>query len=200
MVNVAIDLETSHLKCSSGVILQMTFAAFDEDYKVISKFDTFIKPYPDHFDLIKKVINSEYDTLSDDDKIMWTAMDINQIKIETLDKYDTTMETRNNFITWWQNELGSEKIFPLGQNFDRFDWRFLENFFGGSNISKYFHYKSRQTDTLLQALKDAEYLKDLESTSLVCACEYFGIHHDAHDSFGDVHATIQLYKKLISFL
>lgn len=199
MINVCIDLETTHLRPTLGVIIQMTMVAYDKDFKTISQFDTYIQPYPSHFDLVKKVV-SEEDTrvLSEDKLVLRKAMEINCVPIVRLEKAETAMEVRNNFITWWENDLGSEKIFPLGQNFDRFDWRFLERFFGEDHISRYFHYKSRQTDHLLQGMLDAGRFPDLEKTSLVKACQYFDIDHMSHDSFGDVHATIQLWKRLVS--
>ena len=103
-------------------------------------------------------------------------------------------------MTWWTDELRQEEIYPLGQNYDRFDLRFLELFFGKKKMPLYFTHHSRDCSKLLIGMKDAGYFPDLQSVSLTKACNYFDIDYIPHDSYGDVYATIRLWDKLISIL
>jgi DNA polymerase III epsilon subunit-like protein len=200
MVNVCIDLETSHLDPVVGKILQMTMMAYDEDFKIYSKIDTYIRPYDNHFDLIKRAIEEPEDSLGKDLRSIKKAMSVNNISVETLEKAPSPMEARNMFLTWWSEELKQQEIYPLGQNFDKFDWQFLMTFLGRDKIGKYFTHHSRDCSKLLIGMMDAGYFPDLKSVSLKKACDYFDIDYIPHDSYGDVYATIRLWQTLINKL
>ncbi len=193
MVNAGCDLETTGLTPGASSILQMTWMTFDDNYKIGPKFTTFIQPYESVMERIEKALTTKDKTYEE----TRAAMKVNKITLEQLEKAPTIMEVRGMFYGWWEDELNSDKIIPLGHNFDAFDRQFLKVFFGYKEINKVLHYKSRQTDQVIRFLRDCGYFKELESTSLEACCEFFDIVHKAHDSFGDVFATIMLWKQLV---
>lgn len=187
---VCIDVETNHLLPSEGVILQITAAHIDmETGKNISRFNTYIQPY-DMEPTERGVAGVKgYEGFT-------KAMGVNKIKLSTLEKAPSPISVIAMFHDWFHASF-SDKVIPLGQNY-AFDKSFLRLFFGEESYSKYFSHHYLDTAIIAQHLRLAGHLPMLESLGLGKMCDYFNINHKAHDSTGDVYATIEIYKRLLT--
>lgn len=70
-----------------------------------------------------------------------------------------------------------------------FDYSFIKK----AAVNQRLVFEKQGIDTLKIARK---YLADLESRSLSCLCEHYGIEHSAHRALYDARATVELYRKL----
>ena len=70
-----------------------------------------------------------------------------------------------------------------------FDYSFIKK----AAVNQKLSFEKQGIDTLKIARK---YLADLESRSLPCLCEHYGIGHSAHRALQDAKATVELYRKL----
>lgn len=91
-------------------------------------------------------------------------------------------------------EILSEFLAFIGENVllghsVLFDYSFVKK----AAVNEKRSFERQGIDTLKIARK---YLAELESRSLGCLCQYYGISHNAHRALEDAKATVALYRKL----
>ncbi len=182
MIHACIDLETTGLNSNIHEICSITVAVV-EDFKADNKrtFTSLIQPV-------------RWASISDE------AMKVNGITLEELRRAPTRMQVLSNLNSWWDGVLQAEVMIPQGFNYNGFDKTFLVAFLGKDRYDNMFHYQSRDVSKELFGLVDAGLFEDRKGEKLTDWCHYFNIDHLAHNSLGDVIATIELREKVNKIL
>jgi DNA polymerase III epsilon subunit-like protein len=178
-LRAAVDIETTGLSKGQDEIIELAFLPFNEDFTIISKFVTYVKPLRG---------------------IKAAAFAVNGISFEMVENAPTPLQVRGAFLDWKENILGEGKIELLGQNVCGFDRPFLDYFFGDIS-NDIFSHRADDTMVLSRAMKKAGLLPNLKSTGADALCEYFNIiRGKAHRAEDDARAALQIWQKLIGIL
>ena len=177
MRRAVLDIETGGFSTTKNGVCEIGLVLIDENYNLIDKFHTLIKPY-------KREDSEELVSYKED------AMSINGLTVERLIQQglpvqEAMLELAKFFVHHDINTI-------IGHNSNAFDVprvEYLLNRFCSFSISHV-----RNVDTLLIAKAKL----NLPSYNLQSLCEYFGIDNKiAHSALSDAEATLEVYKKLI---
>ena len=186
---VAMDSETGGLRVKEADILTLYMAVVDEDFKVLDALDLKLKPN-DRMPLANP-----------------GALAVNKIDIakHMADPETVTYEQgRLKIIEFAKKYLKKSgrysNLIPLGQNL-QFDLRFIfEYIINDEEWENIFSYNYEDTKPTALFLKRCGWLPR-EIGTLKSMVEYFGIpKREAHEAKGDVHMTIDVYKKMIELM
>lgn len=179
MLRAAIDIETTGFVKGRDEIIELAVLPFDENYKVIGKFVTFIKPL--------RGINP-------------AAMRVNRITETMVANAPTPLQVRSAFLDWKENILGDGQIELLGHNVCGFDRPFLDYFFTVEKANELFSHRADDTMVLARALKQAGLLS-IEHCGLQDLVSYFNIvTGNNHRAYDDALAALSIWQKLVSLL
>lgn len=179
-LRAVIDLETTGLNKGQDEIIEIAILPFNEEYKVIGKFVSFIKPLRG---------------------IKPNALAVNNITWDMVKDAPTPLQVRSAFLDWKENILGEGKIELLGHNVCGFDRPFLDYFFTQEVSNNLFSHRADDTMVLSRAMSKAGLLPGLKGAALIDTLKYFNIARShEHRAEDDAIATLQLWVHLINIL
>jgi DNA polymerase III epsilon subunit family exonuclease len=178
-IRAAIDIETTGFAKGSDEIIELAILPFNEQYTIIGKFHTFIKPLRG---------------------LGFAAQKVNGITEEMLIGAPTPLQVRSAFLDWKENILGEGKIELLGHNVCGFDRPFLDYFFSLDKANEIFSHRADDTMVLARGMKGAGLLK-VEHTGLSDLCNYFHIVREKdHRAYDDAAAALKVWLALLKIL
>jgi DNA polymerase III epsilon subunit-like protein len=186
---VCMDSETGSLRPKNGDILTLFMAVVDEDFKLLDELDLKLKPN-DRLPIAEP-----------------GALEVNKIDLQKHMADPTTLTYKEarlkitEFIKKYLKKRGRySNLIPLGQNVS-FDLKFIwEYIIPEEEWENLFSYNVEDTKTASLFLKRCGWLPK-ELGTLKSLVEYFNIpKREAHEAKGDVHMTLDVYKKLIELM
>ena len=186
---VCMDSETGGLRAKQADILTLFMAVTDEDLKVVDELDLKLKP-------------NDRLPVADAGALAVNKIDL-QKHLEDLETV-TYSEAKVKIIAFAKKYLKKRgrysNLIPLGQNV-MFDLKFIwEYIISEEEWEGLFSYNIEDTKTASLFLKRCGWLPK-ETGTLSSLVEYFNIpRRAAHEAKGDVHMTIDVYKKLIELM
>jgi len=186
---LCLDSETGGLDPKKADILTLYMAMTDENLKIVDELDLKLKPN-DRLPIVEA-----------------GAMEVNKINLEkhladpnTL-TYSQAKISIINFAKKYLKKTGRySNLIPLGQNVS-FDLAMIwEYVIPKDEWESIFSYNVEDTKTACLFLKRCGWLPP-ETGTLKSLVEFFGIaKREAHEAKGDVHMTLDVYKKMIELM
>lgn len=174
---IVFDTETGGLNCENNPILEIALITFDNNFKEVMRYETYIKPYDDL--IVEK-----------------GALAANGIKMRDVEAEGITKAEAVKALTdYFKKSMGgnhpSLKPVILGHNIP-FDIGFMERLFRGSKTP----FKTLIADVFIDTMGDAKRSwPTIESLNLARCCEEAGVKLiGAHRAMPDVIATLELFK------
>lgn len=186
---VCMDTETGDLDPKKGDILTLYMAICDENLKILAEMDLKLKP-------------NDRNPIAGEEALSVNKIDIKaHLADPNTITYTEAKKRITDFVAPYLKKTGRySNLIPLGQNVG-FDLSMIwEYVMTKEEWEKVFSYNNEDTKTASLFLKRCGWLpKDIGNlNSLV---EFFGIpKREAHEAKGDVHMTIDVYKKMIELM
>jgi DNA polymerase III alpha subunit (gram-positive type) len=188
---LSFDIETTGLDHNTHEVIQIgaVYAeiVFDQNnfetpfsVKVLSKFDSLIKPQ------FMNNIDKE-------------AMKINLISKSDLLEAPSLHQVRGDFIEWWEEVIGAEKLIPLGQNYGGFDKAFLQKFFQRF-YDVIFDYHSCDTWTEARLAQTLGLIPGNIKLNLESLCDYFDSIRLSHSALSDALSALDVHCSILNLL
>lgn len=171
-----IDCETTGLTAGIHEVCQVSFILINDNLEQVAKFTSLVRP--------RRL------GLIDAD-----AMAVHGISMEDLLAAPTSEEVRGAFLEWW-NDLGQNRVYPCGWNY-QFDRDFLRMFFGQVEYESLFYYKAVDVYSIAYAAQCGGRISASNTLSLADVTEELAITHMPHDAFSDTWATWKILERLI---
>jgi len=186
---ISIDLETTGLDHESHEIIQI--GAVCADIVLDDSTNQFVVKEVGNFSsLIKPVFTNN---------ISKEAMKVNCLAKQDLDVAPSSHTVRGDFIEWWEEVLGGEKMLVLGQNYGGFDKPFLEKFLQ-IFYDRMFDYHNIDTWSESELLQRLGIIPEGVKLSLESVTEHFDEVRLSHSALSDAYSAIHLRCKFMNIL
>lgn len=174
---IVFDTETGGLDAEKNPILEIALITFDNNFKEVMRYETYIKPYDDLF--------------IDPQALAANGIKMRNVEAEGLSKSEAVKTLAEYFKKSMGGNHPSLKPVILGHNIP-FDIRFMERLFRGSKTP----FNTLIADVFMDTMGDAKRAwPTIESLNLTRCCEEAGIKLiGAHRAMPDVLATMQLFE------
>jgi len=186
---ISIDLETTGLDHESHEIIQI--GAVCADIVLDDSTNQFVVKEVGNFSsLIKPVFTNN---------ISKEAMKVNCLAKQDLDVAPSSHTVRGDFIEWWEEVLGGEKMLVLGQNYGGFDKPFLEKFLQ-IFYDRMFDYHNIDTWSESELLQRLGIIPEGVKLSLESVTEHFDEVRLSHSALSDAYSALHLRCKFMNIL